>query len=530
MKNNVTKQQSLQEGALILILTAVLTKLIGALFKIPLSSDIALGDLGFGYFSAVYDLFMPISTLAISGVPVAISYFISKYVAQKQYENVGQVLRLSKKILVIISLCGFCLLIVLAYPFVKFTDPTGKVLYGYIAILPTVFLCSVTSLYRGYFEGFLNMKPTAVSSLIDALGKLIIGFLFAIVTVKVKKDVALASAAALLGITIATLLSAAYIYFKYKRHSSSYDFKLYSENKDKKLSKALLVMIITVSVSSLASSIVSLVDTLSVRTLLSLSIKDNPDFFKNEYSLLLKETSLDELPTVLYGIKSKAHTLFNIAITLSMALGVSVVPNLSKWEANSKEAYKTVNTALRITSLISFPVSLGFLTLSGRIMSLLFGEGFSSVLGGKMLAIYGIASLFAGFSVILGNILQSFNSHVAVVRNILIATLVKVLLNLFLTVNSISVLGCVYSTLAFYVVVCLLNLLEYSIKFSKKALKGIAFKPLISAVICCASALAFSKISESKLITLVSIIIAAIVYFAILVLMRFFKKEDFMKL
>ena len=49
-----------QYGTAVLLVSAVLVKLIGALFKIPLSSAHCLGDEGFGYFSSAYDLFSPI--------------------------------------------------------------------------------------------------------------------------------------------------------------------------------------------------------------------------------------------------------------------------------------------------------------------------------------------------------------------------------------------------------------------------------------------------------------------------------------
>ena len=60
-----------QYGTAVLLVSAVLVKLIGALFKIPLSSAHCLGDEGFGYFSSAYDLFSPIYSLAMAGLPVA---------------------------------------------------------------------------------------------------------------------------------------------------------------------------------------------------------------------------------------------------------------------------------------------------------------------------------------------------------------------------------------------------------------------------------------------------------------------------
>ena len=79
MNNNLKEQKhTLEQGAVILLVTAILVKITGALFKIPLSSSFCLGDLGFGYFSAAYDLINPFTILSISGLPVAVSKLVAE--------------------------------------------------------------------------------------------------------------------------------------------------------------------------------------------------------------------------------------------------------------------------------------------------------------------------------------------------------------------------------------------------------------------------------------------------------------------
>ena len=70
MKNG---EKGFQRGAFLLLCSAVVVKLIGALFKIPLSSAHCLGDEGFGFFSSAYDLFSPLYSLAMAGLPVAVN-------------------------------------------------------------------------------------------------------------------------------------------------------------------------------------------------------------------------------------------------------------------------------------------------------------------------------------------------------------------------------------------------------------------------------------------------------------------------
>ena len=86
-----TKEQNITQAAAILLVSTVIVKLIGALFKIPLSADYALGDLGFGYFSVAYDLYVPIYMLALSGFPVAISRMVADYTAKERFHDADRV-------------------------------------------------------------------------------------------------------------------------------------------------------------------------------------------------------------------------------------------------------------------------------------------------------------------------------------------------------------------------------------------------------------------------------------------------------
>ena len=86
MHENKRKQQSFEYGAIILLCSTMLVKVIGACFKIPLS--IILGDLGYGYFSSAYDLFLPIYALAMAGLPIAISRVVAERMAKGKYLDV----------------------------------------------------------------------------------------------------------------------------------------------------------------------------------------------------------------------------------------------------------------------------------------------------------------------------------------------------------------------------------------------------------------------------------------------------------
>ena len=216
MKTHKITRQKAGESAVILLLSTVFVKIIGAAFKIPLASNLFLGDLGFGYFSVAYDLFTPFYVLAISGLPAALSNIIAEFLAQKRYNDIEKTFLLTKKLFLIFGIISSLIFSVLAIPFVKFTDTSGNTLYSVYAVIPSVFLCFLISSYRGYYEGFADMNPTAISKIIEAFGKLFLGLGFAFAVIKITSNPAFAAGGAMLGISIGTLVSTIYLKFRYK--------------------------------------------------------------------------------------------------------------------------------------------------------------------------------------------------------------------------------------------------------------------------------------------------------------------------
>ena len=128
MAEQKRKEQSFEYGASILLVATVLVKVIGMIFKIPLSSLI--GDLGFGYFSSAYDLFNPIYTIAMAGLPIAVSRVVAEHMASGRFRDVHSTLKITRRLFLVTGLTGFALMLALIYPYVSVTDETGRTIYS----------------------------------------------------------------------------------------------------------------------------------------------------------------------------------------------------------------------------------------------------------------------------------------------------------------------------------------------------------------------------------------------------------------
>ena len=525
-----------------LLCSAVIVKLIGAIFKIPLSSKYCLGDLGFGYFSSAYDLFTPFYALAMAGLPVAVSKTVSEYSAKGRYNDVRQMLKVSRRVYLAAGLICFLCLAAFVYPFSRLTDSTGEGIYSLFAMTPSVIFCCLMSSYRGYYQGLNNMLPTAVSELLEALCKLILGFGFGFLTVKITGNAALGSAAAIFGITVGTAVSTLYLklYYKFKGDGFSTEQVSGSLKADsgKTAVKALVMIAVPVALASLAGNIALIIDALTVRRQLGALDENSHNIIRGMYAYSVADYNKTAatpitngaLSALLYGIRGKAYTLFNLVPTLTTVIGVSAVPVLSG--LNAEKDYtalnRNLNSALKLTSLISIPAGVGLCVASDRIMKLLYDSAASVEIGAPLLKVFGIAAIFAGTAIPLTGVLQAIGKQKAALINIAAGAAAKLIIGILtVSVPEINIMGAAVGTLACYAVIFVLHItVLLRSKGISVNIKAVFLKPLVSALICGIAACAVLKIEETFFVTFSAILAAVVVYVICLILLKALEEDD----
>ena len=172
--NNRSKYIS---SALLLVITSICIKVIGAIYKIPLTAYI--GAVGRGYFAAAYTVCLPVHALTMGCLPVALSRLVSKYNANSNKTAIVGLKFASSKLFCVVGFVGMCVVLIVAYPYSVFIADAPKSVYTIVALAPSVFFSCLAASYRGYYEGFQNMVPTSVSQFIEAVSKMILGIAFA---------------------------------------------------------------------------------------------------------------------------------------------------------------------------------------------------------------------------------------------------------------------------------------------------------------------------------------------------------------
>lgn len=549
-KKQKREQQSFLYATLILGISTVLVKALGAFFRIPLAGLI--GASGMGYFSTAYDVYLPIYSLAMAGLPVAVSRIVASKIAEKRYRDARRALTVAKRTFMVTGLVGFLLMFLVAVIVSYVANNPGARPSMYI-IAPSILFCCVMSAYRGYYEGVRNMFPTAISSLIEAVCKLVLGYGFAYIVMQkftgsAQQKASYAAAAAMLGITIGTALGALFLKIRHKRIGdgiTKQDLAL-SPDPDTGMAifKALVYFAIPVALGSLVNNVASMVDVVMVQRQLKHAVEASPQTFHNLYGKYLTNTdgtniSDSEIPNFLYGCyKGYAYTIFNLIPTITSVVGVSALPVLTMaWTSRNKTEIKSnIESMVKVITLIAFPAGIGVTALAPQIISLLYKSP-EAAISNNILAILGIAACFAGMTTPLTNLLQAIERPSVPVKNIAVGCLIKIAVNYILVGSpKINILGAAIGTVCCYLYIAVADvfcLVKYSHVVPN--LYACIIKPLFAALCCGAAAyivnaVAGNIISNGKITAILAILCAVVVYVIAVSVFRCIEKKDLLTL
>ncbi|MFR5061864.1 MAG: oligosaccharide flippase family protein, partial [Christensenellales bacterium] len=189
-------------GAGMLAVCSVIAKLLGAMYRIPLTN--ILGGEGMGLYQMVFPLYTLLLTVSSGGLPVAISRIIAVKLADDDEAGAAKVLKVSVAALAVIGIAG-SLALALFNDSIAAVQGNRDAALAYVGIAPAVALVAVLSCYRGYYQGRENMLPSAVSQLIEQAVKLFLGLYFA--RLMMPRGVAYGVFGALLGVSASELLA-----------------------------------------------------------------------------------------------------------------------------------------------------------------------------------------------------------------------------------------------------------------------------------------------------------------------------------
>lgn len=437
------QKKSFLKGAFTLGLSGLIVKVIGILYRIPLANII--GTEGAGIYQKAYPFYTLLLMLSTAGLPPAISKLVAQNTAKGDRAGARKILRVS---LVMLGTFGFIsafLLYFFSYDFALMADdPLAQTAISFIA--PAVFFVTLMAAIRGYFQGLQNMFPTALTQMVEQVGKVIFGLGFA--SYMAPRGIEYGAAGAVLGVMIAEFLAmvAVFIYYFVKRprlpHNEKTELKVYG------ILKQILHLSIPILIGASVMPIVQLSDSLII-------------------TVRLQDIGYTESTArSVYGIFSGfINPLVNVPGTVALAFCVSILPVISA--AKSMDSMDVVrnNTKIgfKMATMVGIPSAVGLGVLARPIMGLLYGNTLTSsqvVLAGNLLALIAGGVIFLSILQTMNGVLQGLGRVMIPVAALSLGAVVKITLNfLLIGIPSINIYGAPISTFACYAVASIVDII-----------------------------------------------------------------------
>ena len=465
------KTDELTKSALILACAGIISKCVGAVYRLLLTS--VAGAEALGIYQTVFPLYCVLLTFSSTGVPSG----ISKLVAEGENDK-----KLAYKSIILFGSIGFIgsLAMIKSANFLAVRQGEGAADIAYKCLAPSVFLVSVISVLRGVFQGKMNMVPTAVSQIIEQTVKAVVGVLLCLLGKTPAQKAALAAFA----VTVSEFFALLFLVVASRQKTRVFERErkneqekqaeqnavagmqnfcageqnkhiagertftlnkpltekrksLFSRRGELSYYKKIISIVLPVTLSALALPLLRLADSFTVVNLLRPAFSD---------------------ATGLYGLYTGgAESVVSLPVSVCYGLAAAAVPLVAH-----KKSVPAIKSVLSKTFVLSAFFSLAvvlFAPLAVRILFYSVSPEYQNILV-NLLRFSCLNVVFLSMIQSLAAVLIALGKPFVSFVNVLAVLPLKLVLNYFLVGNpSVGVYGCAFSDTACFFVAGFLNLL-----------------------------------------------------------------------
>ncbi|OPJ57667.1 putative polysaccharide biosynthesis protein [Clostridium oryzae] len=461
------KSQSTAKGFAILSGAGVLVKVL-SLAYLPFLTVI-ISQRGMGLYQPVYQAFAFVFVITNSGIPVAISKLISELVAQGNYKDAVKGFKIARTMLVFIGILMMLAMAILAKPIAIFLNAREAYL-SLVVLSPALFLTSIVSAYRGYFQGRSNMLPTAVSQILEQVMNTIFSLVFA--AVFIKYGLIMGVAGSTVGTTVGSVTAGLYLLYMYKKNRVfKVSKKAVKENVTRLPNKVLVRRIINyglpITLSAGLQNAGSLIDAFNTRGRLLVAGLSNV-VMNERYATLGQYNSFTRVPT-----------------TLIASLSVAVLPAISAAMAvgDKKTLRDKINFAFKVCFMVSIPSAVGLTVLGAPIFKLLFPK--AGIYGAMFMEYGSIIVVLMGIVQIQTTVLQGLGKLNQAMLAMVLSIVLKIVINYTLiAIPKINIMGAIVGNIVSFLVPMFIyrSYINKSIKM-KIRMASIAARPVFSSIV-----------------------------------------------
>lgn len=518
------KNDLLRQGS-ILAVAGIIVRLIGILYRIPMSN--MLGEEGNGIYSVAYGIYSVVLSLATMSFPLAVSKLVSQYTTRKKHKTAFRLFQITLIFAVVLGLVA-ALFLYFGAGWLEKTYAREGLSYPLKIVAPTVFVMSILAVLRGFFQGKNTMVPTAVSQIIEQVINALVSIIAISVLMKSHADSANQAAVGAAGGITGTLAGAfgallflLFVYVLCKNHihrELARDTSGVQETAAA-LFKALLFTMIPVILSQTVYQIGFTLDDL---------------IFGN---IMAQKGTESAVVSSLQGVYNTQYTLLiNAPVAVAPAMASSTIPSLaaSNTAGDKRAITRKTKGVIKFNMVVAIPSAVGLAVLARPILTLLFPQLVSyRDVSVNLLQFGSISVVFYALSTITSAILQSVDRmRLPVIHGAISVGIHLCLLSLLLQFTNLGVYALLIGHVTLPLVICILNwrAVSKTLSYRQEISKTFGIPLIASAImgLCAVGSyhgiLALSK--SNALSVLSAILIALIVYFCSLLRFRCFSVKE----
>ncbi|MGI5823487.1 MAG: putative polysaccharide biosynthesis protein [Dethiobacteria bacterium] len=463
----MSKSQSFVKGALILTAAGFLVRFIGAVLRIYLAA--VMGKEGIGLYQMAYPIYTTLLAISSAGIPIAISKLVAENLAHRDYRGGYRVFKVSLLILTFLGGVFSLLLYFGADYFARNIANDPRAYLPLVSISPAILLVTVLSALRGYFQGQQKMVPTAISQIVEQLGR--VGVVIVLVYLLLPTGLEHAAAGAAFGAVAGAFCGLLVLLYYFYREKGGYAQKMRRQAVERsfhlrEVLYRIFALAVPITLGSLVTPLINMIDLSVVNLRLPAA------------GFTMREA------TALYGqLTGMASSVVQFPLILTISLAMSLVPAISEAQAlkNITRVRGRIDLAMRVTLYFSIPASFGLFVLAKPTTIVLFGDAGAAY----PLAMMAFGLIFLSLYTSTTGILQGLGYVIEPVKYMLLGAALKFVLSWFMTADPrLHIGGAALSTVISFMLASFLNINKVSaVTGWRLDFKELIFKPLAATTV-----------------------------------------------
>lgn len=421
MKNNNSQRNNSQatmiRGSAWMTFGSIISRILGAIYIIPwyawMGSNGNLANALTAKSYNIYSLFLIVST---AGIPGAVAKQVAKYNALNEY-GIGR--KLFRRGLFLMVIFGIISAVIMYIGSPLFAGGDRRQIPILHSLSYAILIIPILSIMRGYFQGYADMMPSAMSQFVEQLARVIWMLLTAYVIMQIQhgsylKAVIQSNLAAAIGAVFGILLL---VWFLFKRRNYLNSLVAHSNNQIKISTSSLFKEIIEQSIPFIiidsGITFYQLIDQYTFHPMLAKFVHVSSDQIESWYAL--------------FGLN--ANKIIMIIVSVSTAMAVTAIPLLSG--AHARKDYHDIASQLENTIELFFfvmlPASLGMAAISTPIYTIFYGY---DPLGSSVLYLSAFTAICLGSFTVLMAMLQGLSENGLAIKYLILGLIIKLIVQL----------------------------------------------------------------------------------------------------